>query len=109
MLGSAKSYEEKKVRSSQVALSGKESACQCGRHKRYRFDLWVEKIPWSRKWQPTPVFLPRKSHGQRSLAGYSPWRHKESEMTEHTYISHSHHYIKCFRCYFTQGKQGYIL
>jgi len=34
---------------------------------------WVRKIPWRRKWQLTPVFLPRKSHGQRSLAGYSPW------------------------------------
>ena len=48
-------------------LSDKESACQC---KRCRFDLWVGKIPWKRKWQPTPVFLPGKSHGQRSLAGY---------------------------------------
>ena len=38
-------------------------------------------IPWSRKWQPTPVFLPEKSHGQRSLAGYSPWGRKESGMT----------------------------
>jgi len=37
---------------------------------------WVRKIPWRRKWQPTPVFLPAKSHGERSLAGYSPWGHK---------------------------------
>ena len=44
-------------------------------------DLAV-KIPWSRKWQPTPVFLPGKSHGQRSLEGYSPQGHKESDMTE---------------------------
>ena len=42
------------------------------------FDTWVRKMPWSRKWQPTPVFLPGKSHRQRSLAGYSPWVHKES-------------------------------
>ena len=49
---------------------GKESACQCWGH---RFDLWVGKIPWSRKWQPTLEFLPGKSHRQRSLAGYSPW------------------------------------
>ena len=40
------------------------------------------KIPWRRKWQPTPVFLPGASHGQRSLAGYSPWGHKESDTTE---------------------------
>ena len=46
------------------------------------FDPWVGKIPWRRKWQPTPVFLPGKSHGQRSLVGYSPWGHKESDMTE---------------------------
>ena len=43
---------------------------------------WVRKIPWRRKWQPAPVFLPGKSHGQRSLAGYSPKGHKESEVTE---------------------------
>ena len=40
---------------------------------RCRFDPWIGKIPWKRKWQPTPVFLPGKSHGQRSLMGYSPW------------------------------------
>ena len=50
--------------------SGKESAPQCRRHG---FDPWVRKIPWSRKWQPTSVFLPGKSHGQRSLVGYSLW------------------------------------
>ena len=53
--------------------SGKESACQCGRHKRHRFDPWVGKIPWRRKRQPTPVFLCGKSRGQRSLVVYSPW------------------------------------
>ena len=45
-------------------------------------DLWVKKIPWRRKWQHTPVFLPIKSHGQRNLVGYSPWGHKVSDMTE---------------------------
>ena len=47
-------------------LSGKESTCQC---KRHRSDPWVGKIPWSRKWQPTPVFLPGEFHRQRSLGG----------------------------------------
>ena len=47
---------------------GKESVCQCRRH---RFNPWIRKIFWRRKWQPTPVFLPGKSHGQRSLVGYS--------------------------------------
>ena len=64
------------------SASGKESACQCRRCKRHRFDPLIEKILWSRKWPPTPVFLPRESHGQRSLAGYSPWGHKESDTTE---------------------------
>ena len=55
-------------------LSGKESACQC---RRWEFDPWVGKISWRRKWQqPTPAFLPGKSHGQRSLLGCSPWCHK---------------------------------
>ena len=61
---------------------GKESACQCRRCKICRFSPWVGKNPWRREWQPTPVFLPGQSHGQRSLAGYSPWGHKESDTTE---------------------------
>ena len=48
----------------------KEFACQC---RRLGFNPWVGKIPWRRKWQPTPVFLSEKSHGQRNLAGYSLW------------------------------------
>ena len=70
--------------------AGKELICQCKRHKRHEFDPWVGKIPWSRKWQPTPVFLPGKFHGQRRLAGCSPWGHEESDTTEcaftHTWI-----------------------
>ena len=56
---------------SQVALVVKEPSCQC-RRQEMRFNPWVEKMPWRRMWQPTPVFLPGESHGQRSLAGYSP-------------------------------------
>ena len=59
--------------------SGKESTCQV---RRRVFDLWIGKIPWSSKWQPTPVFLPGESHGQRRLGGYSPWGYKESDTTE---------------------------
>ena len=62
-----------------------------GRHKRLRFSRWVGKIPWRRKWQPTPVVLPGESHGQRSLLGYGPWNltlglglGTESDMTEAT-------------------------
>ena len=66
---------------------GKESVCQCRRCKRCGFDPWVKKIPWSKKWHPTPVFLPGKFHGQRSVAGYSPmglWRVRHDWATEHT-------------------------
>ena len=65
--------------------SRKESACQCGRHRRCRFDPGDGKIPWRRRWQPTTVFSSGKSHGQRSLAGYSPWGYKELDMTECTH------------------------
>ena len=47
------------------------------------FNPWVGKTPWRRKWQSTPVFLPRKFHGQRSLVGYSPWDQKGLKKTEH--------------------------
>ena len=54
------------------------SACQCRRHE---FNPWVRKIPWRRKWQPTPVVLPGKSRGQRSIAVCSPWDCKKLDMT----------------------------
>ena len=66
--------------------SGKEPICQCRRHKRRRFDLWIERIPWRRKWQLTLVFLAGKLHGQRSLSGYNPWGRTESDTFEHAYI-----------------------
>ena len=64
--------------------SGKELSCRCRRPKRSKFNPWVRKIPWRRAWQPTPEFLPGESQGQRSLAGYSPEGHKESDTTEAT-------------------------
>ena len=60
-------------------LNRKRICLQC---RRCGFDSWVGKIPWRRKWQPTPVFLPGESHGQRSLVGCSPRGHKESDTTE---------------------------
>ena len=59
-----------------------ETTCQCRSHKRTGFVPWVGNIPWKRAWQSTPVFLPGESHGLRTLAGYSPQGHKESNMTE---------------------------
>jgi len=63
--------------------SDRESTCQC---RKPRFDPWVGKIPWRRKWQPPPVFLPGEVHTQKSLMGYSPWGLKESNTTEHKYL-----------------------
>ena len=76
-------------------LSGKESPSQ---RKRHRFNLWVGKIPWSRKWQPTPLFLPGKFYGQRNLVDSSPWghervRHDSACARTHTYAhtwTHTH-------------------
>ena len=63
-------------------LTGKEFAFW---FRRPGFNSWVRKIPWRRKWQPTPIFLPWKSNGQRSVVGYSPWGRKELDTTEHTH------------------------
>ena len=77
-------------------LSGKESTCQC---MRQGFDPWVRKIPWRRKWHPTPVFLPGKSHGQRSLVGFSPWGHQESGTVEVTARAHTQDLVEgLLRC-----------
>ena len=54
----------------------------CLQFRRPGFKPWVGKIPWRREWLPIPVFLPREFHGQRSLAGYSPWGHKEWDTQE---------------------------
>ena len=64
---------------------------QCGRPE---FNPWVGKIPWRRKWQPTPVFLTGKFHGQRSLVGYSPWGHRELDMTEPLYFTKFHSILR---------------
>ena len=64
--------------------SGKEPACQCRRLQRCIINPWIRKIPWRRARQPTPVFLPGESHGQRSLVGYGPQGHKELDTTEVT-------------------------
>ena len=64
-------------------LSDKESTCQC------RFDPWVRKMSWRRKWPPTPVFMPGESHRQRRLVGYGPWGHTGSDKTEVTEDTHT--------------------
>ena len=74
--------------------SGKESASQCRKHKRCRLNPWVGKIPWTRKWLHTAVFLPGKPHGQRSLVGYSPWGHKELDISERLRAQTAHNKIR---------------
>ena len=70
------------------------SVClHCGRP---RFDPWVGKIPWRRKWKPTPVSLPRKFHGRRSLVSYSPWGWKESDTTEPLHFTSVYLFIHSF-------------
>ena len=70
-------------------------------------EMWIlsldQEDPWRRAWQPTPVFLPEESPGQRSLAGYSPWGHKESDTTEHTRPCCT---LKKFFTYFIFGYAG---
>ena len=90
--------------------SGKESACQSRRHKRLGFHPWVGKIPWSRKWHPTPEILPGRSRGQRSLGSYSPWGHKESSKTDHTHAhththtQHSSEFLPIHKCQESVGQ-----
>ena len=68
----------------------KKSLClEC---ERPGFNPWVGKIPWRRKWQPTPVLLPGESHGGRSLVGYSPWGRKESDTTERLHFHYERNY-----------------
>ena len=88
--------------------SGRESSCQCRRYKRWGCDPLGRKILWSRKQQPTPVFLPGESHGQRSLAGYSLWDRKESNMTERACArthTHTHKILVVFED-FSGGHSG---
>ena len=74
---------------SQVVPLVKNTSADAG-DKRPGFNPWVWNIPWRKAWQPTPVFLLQESHGQRSLAGYSPWGCKETDTTEATtYHAHS--------------------
>ena len=77
--GLTERYFERYVCDFPGGSDGKSICLQCGRPG---FSPWVRKIPCRRKWQPTPVFLPGKSHGWRSLVGYSPWGPKESDRTE---------------------------
>ena len=62
------------------------SLTQTVKNRRCEFDSWVGKIPWRRKWQPSPVLLPGKFHGLSSLVGYSPWGRKELDTTEQLHI-----------------------
>ena len=79
-------YSQPKNRGISQWLRGKEFACQAGNRENVGSIPGLGRTPWRRKWQPTPVVLPEKSHRQRSLVGYSPWNCKEWDTTEHAYI-----------------------
>ena len=79
-----------------VGSSGNQPACQCRRCKKHEFHPWVRKIRCRRAWQPTWVFLPGESHGQRSLVGYSPKGLKELDVIEATYMHASFIYYIVF-------------
>ena len=81
---------EPKLRAEQSEGGGKEI---CLQGRRPRFDPWVGKIPWRSEWLPTPVFLFGESHEQKSLVGYRPWGHKDSDTTERLTVLFSH-YLK---------------
>ena len=68
----------------------KKTRLQMQETKKCKLDPWVRTIPWRREWQPTPVFLPGESHGQRSLVGYSLWGHIKSDTTEQLTLSDFH-------------------
>ena len=100
-------------RTSLVALVVKNPPANAG-DKRCGFDPWVGKIPWWRVWQPSPVFLPGESRGQRSQVGYSPWGHKELDTTERLSThactpTHRHTHTKFFPLTFKKSLLKYIL
>ena len=85
--------------------SGKEPTCQSRRHKRPGFNPWVRKIPWRTPWQPTPVFLPAESLGQRSLAGYSSELQSDGDDWSDLVTTHTHAYVSVCVCLFVHGTQ----
>ena len=86
MLSLSKGVMWVRYRTSQVVTVVKNLPDNAGGTRDMGSILGSERFPWSRKWQPTPVFLPGKSHEQRILVGYSPWGHKGSDMAKHTCI-----------------------
>ena len=91
--------------------SGKELTCKCRRWKRHGFNPWVGKNPWRRAWQPTPVFLPKDSHGQRSLVGFSLCVGKDSPLKQLSRHTHTHTLIviigERYRLKILQGRDTY--
>ena len=72
------------------STSGKEPACQCRKRKRKGFNPWVGKMPWRRKWQPTPVSLPGESRGQRRRESCSPWvARNQTRLKPHSTYTHN--------------------
>ena len=87
-----------------IKINAKKKKRICPQCRRPRFNSWVGKIPWRREWPLTPVSLLGESHGQRSLAGYSPWGCKELDMTDQ--LSHSH--VSVVKLNTQTSRHGYI-
>ena len=83
-------------------------SCQCKRWRRCEFNPWVRKDSWSKKWQLTSIFLPGKFYGQRSLVGYHPWGHKDSDRTEWR-STHTHTHTHTHTCIFLLKVIEYVM
>ena len=95
------------IRGLPLWCSGKESACQCGRDNRCGFNPCLGKISWCRKWQTAPVFLPGKSHGQRNVAGYSPWGPKSGTTTKHSFSPYKKRHGRDDLCLYHERTRGH--
>ena len=100
--------EETPILGPPIELTSKEPACQCRRHKRHRFDPWVGKILWKRAQKPTPVFLPRESHEQWSLMGYSPKGHRVKQDWSELARTHPHNKL-IKKCDVKEKKKGKLV
>ena len=77
---------------------------QCGRPG---FNPWIGKIPWKREWLPTPVFWPGEFHGQRSLVGYSPWGHSQTQLRDFSLCGT--HYFRSYEVHIRNNKNSCLL
>ena len=83
------------VRKRSISIFGRWLLSYLLQYAKPRFNPWIRKITWRRKWQSTPVLLPEKFHGQRGLVGYGPWDHRKSDTTEWLHFHFHFHLMSC--------------